>query len=307
MPVGGRSGNGGSAGSAADHIAPAGPAADHSRRRRRRARRRKRARDCDDLGVSEPRRRYSDADDLTRIYLERESATFAGSWIDHERDEYHVAFTGDLDRHRRALADLVPDPSVLHLHQRRYTVAELSELRDRISDDRAALTETGVEIGGLFVRTDRGVVVSVVAADAKRAATVLRDRYGDAAVFSYFGVQLHRVESVPWRCHTNPDGGDDDAGLLTIHYATNSDYDFDHVEHSEDDTQVRVTVFERVPVFGHTDQGAARAATICLHAPIGHRPVFDGATGETRPKCDCDQDGRVKRGSYLGLEHHDLT
>src|SRR5439155_22094988 len=110
---------------------------------------------------------------------------------------------------------------------------------------------------------------------------MLEQRYGAAVVCEWAGSKDHDVIRVPWQLWAI----DTDDRTLTVHLETAADYQLEHAEHTEDDREVRVSVFVRVPVGGAIRAiGALREARVELSAPLGDRRVVDGATGRARQR-----------------------
>ena len=92
-------------------------------------------------------KRYEEAAEHARPYIESHDRDYAGDWIEHERGgEYHVAFVRDVDVHRRALKSLVPDPEAIHVHSAPQSERERQELVDRIHADEDDLAAQGVRV-----------------------------------------------------------------------------------------------------------------------------------------------------------------
>jgi hypothetical protein len=103
-------------------------------------------------------------------YHERHARSFAGEWVSEQGGgEYHVAYTGDVEVHRRALSALLPEPQILRVHRKRYALARLLEIQDQIVKDASALAREGVLISSAGPDCDLGLEVAFVAAEPARA------------------------------------------------------------------------------------------------------------------------------------------
>jgi hypothetical protein len=232
--------------------------------------------------VDTPRERWEAAPRHAGPYLERHAETFAGDWVSEEHGgEYHVAFTGDLSAHRLALSELLPCAEVLHVHAARYAIAELLALQEQIADEVGALVAEGIHVCTMRPDRNEGVKVALVAQDARRATAALRQRYGAAVTVDYLGSERTVRKTVAWRCYI----AQENDRRLVIHYATNTCFEFERVERTEDANEVRLTVVERAPVGFQTMAGGARTATVRLRSAVGDRRVVDGSTGLPRPAC----------------------
>jgi hypothetical protein len=214
-------------------------------------------------------------------YIEAHSAEFAGAWRgDGVRAEQHLAFTGDIAAHRQALDALVPEADVLHVHPARFSEDELRALSYRIADDdEDALRAEGIVVRetGANVVTNR-VEVGIVTDAPERAAEVLRERYGDTVEIEYASPATHYADPVEWQCYEL----DSDSTSLTVWYWANPFIELDHSEVVEGAEEVRVTLFDRVPVGGVLLPATIRGVPVELAEPLGDRRVIDGMTGRVR-------------------------
>jgi hypothetical protein len=213
-------------------------------------------------------------------YHERHSASFAGEWVSEEgMGEYHVAYTDDVELHRRALSARLPEPQILRVHRKRYALARLLGIQDQIAKDASGLARDGVLISSAWPDCDLGLEVAFVAADSAQATALLRERYGPELQLRWLGAEWYADEVVPWARYAA--GGCERE--LIVQYGTNSCFRFGHVAVSETPEEVRITVVERAPVGFRTQAGRGRRAVAQLSAPLDRRVVIDGATGEPRP------------------------
>ena len=215
-------------------------------------------------------------------YLAEHADSVAGVWLGAGLDpEYNVAFTGDIDAHRRELLSLYPRPDVVRVHQARYTHAELEAISDRIADESDELAALGVQwmASGVGAEANR-VEVEVVAADAESARRILEGRYGPVIAVEWLGTEAWGLEKVPWQLWAVDRTGRN----LTVHYSTLRAYEFERADLTEDEHEVIVDVFERAFQGGHRLIGATREATVELERPLGDRRVIDGTTGRVRER-----------------------
>ena len=227
--------------------------------------------------------RWERAAELAAPYLAEHAETYAGDWVSEDNGgEYHVAFTDDVEEHRRALEAIMRDPGVLHVHQGRFVLAELSSLQRRIAADRAELAQEGLYVSSTLLAPDTRLRLRVIAPDSDRAEALLRSRYGDAIRVDYLGPDRFVVEPSRWQgCYAiEPDGR-----TLTVSYRTNCCYELERVDHSANEREIRVTILERKPVDFETQAACKRRLTIQLEAPLGARAIIDAASGEQRAPC----------------------
>ena len=220
----------------------------------------------------------SEAQDAAEPYLKQHAEDFAGDWLGYGRPEYHVAFARNVEEHRAALARLVPRAEVLHVHSSTHTRAELRELQDRIFDDRDELAAAGVKLieGGIDVETNL-IELGIAAPDPDAAAALIRSRYGPAVTCEWLGQDDTEAGPAPWMLWSL----DASERLLTVHFKSASEAVLDRATVSEDEREVRVTVYVRTPhIVVAIDKSLQ--ATVELAQPLGNRRVVDGATGRVR-------------------------
>jgi hypothetical protein len=150
---------------------------------------------------------------------------------------------------------------------------DASRLLERLSDDWDEL-----EANGIVMQTcepgdaPETVLVTAFAEDEAALRQLMRERYGDAVEVEYAGppVVVDTVPLAAWRL-LSPD-------RVEIRWTTNADRALARVECEQSDTEVRITVYERIYWY---EKLALRRhhATVVLSRPLGSRQVIDAATG----------------------------
>jgi hypothetical protein len=212
-------------------------------------------------------------------YVDKHRNDFAGIWQKNGPAEYHVGFARNVEAHREALMRIVSDSDVLHVHAFEHTEAELQALADRITED-DGLADEGLKRWGVGTDVEANrVAVEVAGRDAATAEAILTRRYGLAVSCEWLGPENATTEAVAWLLWTLDESG----RQLTVHYETWRAAEFVRTEHSEDEREVRVTVYVAVP---HAVKAIGRSftATVELEAPLGDRRVVDGVTGRARER-----------------------
>jgi hypothetical protein len=216
-------------------------------------------------------------------YVETHREVFAGRWVRHTGGVpiVVVGFTRDVDRHRRALAEIHPHPGVVEVVGRRNTLAALEALMERTEEFVDKLAERGISWDSIGIDEENNRVdLELVASDESVALRLIAERLGDDVAVVFLGSEKTTVQAVAWHLWSLDDSGRG----LTVHYSTNAAYEPHSVEHDEDDRSVKVTVFERMPTGFTRLAGATRHATVTLDRPLGDRVVTDASTGEQRPQ-----------------------
>ncbi|HEX2085619.1 MAG TPA: hypothetical protein VHF89_08050 [Solirubrobacteraceae bacterium] len=206
-----------------------------------------------------------------RAYGARQEA-FGGVTADYSgTGGVEVRFTGELERHEAALRELVPEPVELRVRRVPRTEAELEALTERLVEDE------DLQVGVIQRDDDAAVLrIDVVAPDAGAVRALVRERYGDAVVVDRVVPAPTEAFAESWQAY------EADGARVTVHYVANATYSFERVEAEEGDDEVRITVFERRPVFLSRLPATRRSATAVLERPLGGRRVVDGATGRAR-------------------------
>jgi hypothetical protein len=131
-----------------------------------------------------PKEAFDRSWELIRAYGERHSHEYGGSWAEHPG--CHVAFTARLDAHREALAEMLPEPRVLAVHQVERSAAELEALKQRIDRDKRLLRGEGIRLydeAHVWIE-DNVVFVEAETKDGAAARRFLADRYGPGVELS---------------------------------------------------------------------------------------------------------------------------
>jgi hypothetical protein len=164
-------------------------------------------------------------------------------------------------------------------HPFEFSETELEALAERIADDEGLAAE-GLTWVGIETDLDANrITVEIAGRDAATAQAIITSRYGPAVTCEWVGPEDTVSEEVAWLLWTV----DESDRRLTVHYSTWRAAEFDRAEHSEDEREVTVTVFVRVPHVVKTI-GRSFTATVELDAPLGHRRVVDGVTGRARDR-----------------------
>lgn len=145
--------------------------------------------DAEHGAASERRDRIDAGRERVDAYAESNPQTFAGDWCPWRRglQTHVVAFTRDLERHRRALTERHPHPDVLEVVHRPQTQRELVALKARARIVLRELDELGV-LRWLELGRDvesNCVAIAVIAADEVRARELLTERLGDGIVIEF--------------------------------------------------------------------------------------------------------------------------
>jgi hypothetical protein len=224
--------------------------------------------------------RWSRARRAVRGYEHAHLPEFAGSWVEQSPPRMHLAFTGDVDAHRSALLERLPDPDFLHVHAAERSEAELKALAERIWDDVEELENHGLHVLSTWLDpVGNVVVVDVVSTDAATAAAALAERYGDGVRIDWQGPSLTRTFPVEWS-HWDAV----DARRLGVRYTGLAVDSLDHVEVHESQDEVRIGVFDRGSVGSSRLLPRGETAVVTLARPLAGRLVVDAATGEVRPR-----------------------
>jgi hypothetical protein len=123
-------------------------------------------------------------------YAHEHPDTFGGCWVPDRRDPgCHVAFTADVEAHRAALAELLPDRRLLFVHQVERTAAELGALMRRVCDD----FDEEEDVNGILApaieldHAANSVHMQIEADDREAAVSYLTDRYGPGLRVTWVG------------------------------------------------------------------------------------------------------------------------
>ncbi len=123
---------------------------------------------------------------VVRSYVEREAAdSFAGMWIDHKSGGVvRVGFTENAQNHLAEIRKRAPYPDWIEVFEARYTLAELQQLKDRVSTDMREL-----ELSTVAVAVELNAVEVGAAELTTHLERELRERYP--------GEPLHLTEQGP--------------------------------------------------------------------------------------------------------------
>jgi hypothetical protein len=146
-------------------------------------------------------RQQSAPDDRSALtaYAMRHSDQYGGLFIDTATRGTVMLFTGDLDRHRAAIAAL-PRGATVDVRQCTFTEGDLMSVMKSIN--RGVLLAEGIDIMSYGLRTDQNVVVIDAKSDAPDAKARLEARYGGRVVVNIFpfpGPWANRPAGDGWR------------------------------------------------------------------------------------------------------------
>lgn len=133
---------------------------------------------------AEMSRRIAMEDQMAALEVASEKLPgFAGHWIDQPAGGViRIAFVGGAERHRPALAALVPPGAQLALVDVKYTLADLEGVDARIRSDVDALIAQGINVGHYYVDVTRNKVVVGVRNPGDAVDAALTALYGDVVV-----------------------------------------------------------------------------------------------------------------------------
>lgn len=113
---------------------------------------------------------------------------FAGHWIGQPTGGIiKVAFAGDADQHRPAIAALAPPGSKVDVFDVHYTLAELDADLEQVEQARIGLTNEGTWIRTLGIDSTTNRVEVGVEDLTAAAVSELRSRFGDAFIVERSG------------------------------------------------------------------------------------------------------------------------
>ena len=102
---------------------------------------------------------------------------FGGAWINLKANGVIIAFKDNLDRHREALASLVPEGSVLEVVKVDWSLADLETFVDRVESEKAWFDSVGLEARASAYSLDNSVHVRFEG--PKEAATLIEQHFGN--------------------------------------------------------------------------------------------------------------------------------
>lgn len=141
-------------------------------------------------------------EDMARVqaYAAGQPATWAGIRFENQPTvRIVVAFTGDVERHRRALLALVDHPDRLEVVGARRSRAELARIRAAVEPEVFRPGGPGISLGETFDR----LAVSL-RADGETLAASLHAMYGDALEITVGGKPYPSAPSEPGDCPRLP-------------------------------------------------------------------------------------------------------
>jgi hypothetical protein len=133
-------------------------------------------------------------------YGTAQRAQFGGAYVDNAAGgKFVMLFTGDLERHRRALAGL-PGGDAIDVRQSRFTQAALLEVLDEVTDEVRAMSSVQFLSAGLDTRAN---VISVeVKAPDPQIKMALESRFPGMVLVEVHplpGAWQNRAEGAGWR------------------------------------------------------------------------------------------------------------
>ena len=103
---------------------------------------------------------------------------FGGAWINLKANGVTIAFKDNLDRHREALARLVPEGSVLEIVKVDWSLADLETFVDRVESEKAWFDSAGLEERATAYSMDNSVHVQFEG--PKEAAALIEQHFENA-------------------------------------------------------------------------------------------------------------------------------
>jgi hypothetical protein len=109
---------------------------------------------------------------------------FGGVWLDMPANRAHIVLTDTSPSITAQISQHIRHPELVFYDQTRYTLQDLSALRDRIFADRDGLIAQGIEITsvGLATTTVGVYVLAIPPMTSNRATQILNQRYGGDAI-----------------------------------------------------------------------------------------------------------------------------
>jgi hypothetical protein len=121
---------------------------------------------------------YERSREVIRAYAAQHPDEYGGSWTEYPG--CHVAFTSNVDAHREAMLDLLPESRVLVVHEVERTEAELLELGERVARERGLLRARGIHCtdAPYLYSDDNAMFIEIEAKDCDAAVRFMAERYG---------------------------------------------------------------------------------------------------------------------------------
>jgi hypothetical protein len=189
-----------------------------------------------------------------------------------------VLLTGDRDRYRRLLAEVI-DPERLVIDAATFTETEVARRGEAVRAHSEQLAADGIILTRSGTRAE-GFVIEYLAADFERADRVLHDRFGDFATIRYQGASNHTFRPFPFGSWL------DEGDRLHLFYALPRNGEQPggcQVFETESAVVVSLTIRDWRGAKTLVGGFIASHATAQLSEPLGDRSVIDDADNRARP------------------------